>query len=425
MNTKTERLKVVTLDRDRCKGCVACMKRCPTEAIRVRNGKAKIHYDRCVGCGECVRICSYHAKKAVYDDFSVTEGFRYKIALPAPSLYGQFNNVEDIGIIVAGLKKLGFDEVAEVGSGAELLTDETRREFRKDEGSAKRPMISTACPAIVQLILLKYHGLVENLNDLLAPVDVTAKLAKEEAVKRTGLPAEEIGVFFISPCPAKVFALKTGFGVGMPLVDGVLSVSDLYFRLLGAMKEVQDNPDESAVGVVGMSWAASGGEAAGVLKDKVVAADGVENCISVLKELEHGGLQNVDFVELNACVGGCVGGVLNIENPYVAKSKLMALRKFLPVQKNHAIEIDKSPDFYHRKEKLEKNYGMLLDEDMKVAFRKLAEIDEISNRLPSLDCGACGAPSCRAFAEDVVNGECEIGMCVRIGEENENNRTGK
>src|SRR5690554_5084428 len=122
-----ERLRTVTLDEDKCKGCVTCMKRCPTEAIRVRNGKAKIHYDKCISCGECVRLCPHHAKKAVYDNLDIINNYKYKIALPAPSFFGQFSNLDNLGQVVEGLKRLGFDEVVEVAKGAELVSHATRK----------------------------------------------------------------------------------------------------------------------------------------------------------------------------------------------------------------------------------------------------------------------------------------------------------
>ncbi|MBR2875260.1 MAG: 4Fe-4S binding protein, partial [Clostridia bacterium] len=117
----------VKLDTDKCKGCVACMKRCPTEAIRVRDGKAHVLYDKCIACGECVRVCPNRAKRAVYDSFDIIDNFKYKIALPAPSLYGQFNNLDDINIVLTGLKKIGFDDVVEVSGGAEIISEKTRK----------------------------------------------------------------------------------------------------------------------------------------------------------------------------------------------------------------------------------------------------------------------------------------------------------
>jgi len=137
----------VTLDSDKCMGCTNCIKRCPTEAIRVRDGKARIINERCIDCGECIRVCPHHAKRAIYDDFSRMNDFAYKIALPPPALYGQFNNLDDIDYVLNGLIAMGFDEVYEVSRAAEMLSDATRRMMK--EQNFKKPVISSACPAVV------------------------------------------------------------------------------------------------------------------------------------------------------------------------------------------------------------------------------------------------------------------------------------
>lgn len=410
----SKQLHTVTLDTEKCKGCVACMKRCPTEAIRVRNGKAKIHYEKCVGCGECVRICPHHAKKASYDSFEIIKNpkFKYRVALPAPSLYGQFENLENLNYIVEGLLRIGFDDVFEVARGAELISEMTRKMI--DAGTLKKPVISTACPAVLELILIRFHDLKDNLLDLLTPADISAKIARETAAQKTGLKPEEIGVFFISPCPAKVHALKSGLCLNKTTVDGVLSAAEVYFLLLEAMKGISEPRDLSEIGVFGLSWAASGGEAASLLKNKYLAADGIENVLNVLKELENGKLSGLDFIELNACVGGCVGGVLNIENPFVAKAKLRASRKYLPISKNSLSQYGKDDAFFKWEAAPEVQDVMKLDENIDNAIKKLNRINKIMELLPLLDCGSCGAPSCRAFAEDVASGEAKLNDCHRI-----------
>ena len=93
----------VTLNTDLCKGCTHCIKRCPTEAIRVRNGKAIIKNERCIDCGECIRVCPYQAKRALHDKLEKYKDYKYKIALPAPALYGQFDKLDDIDYIISGL----------------------------------------------------------------------------------------------------------------------------------------------------------------------------------------------------------------------------------------------------------------------------------------------------------------------------------
>ncbi|MFA5449259.1 MAG: [Fe-Fe] hydrogenase large subunit C-terminal domain-containing protein [Clostridia bacterium] len=410
----SKQLHTVVLDADKCKGCVACMKRCPTEAIRVRNGKAKIHYENCVGCGECVRICPHNAKKASYDSFEVIKDpkYKYRVALPAPSLYGQFENLENLNYLLEGFLALGFDDVFEVARGAELISEQTRKYL--EQNKVKKPVISTACPAVVELILIRFHNLKDNLLPLLTPADVSARIAREQAVKKTGFSPEEIGIFFISPCPAKVHALKSGMGLKQPPVDGVLSAAELYFLLLDAMKTVGEPRDISQIGVFGLSWATSGGEAASLLKNKYLAADGMENVVNVLKELENGKLSELQFIELNACVSGCVGGILNIENPFVAKAKLRILRKYLPVSKNSLADYGYSDNFYYWEQPPQVQDVLKFDQDLDEAMKKLAKANKVMELLPLLDCGSCGAPSCRAFAEDVSEGEAKLNECHRI-----------
>ena len=70
----------VTLDAEKCRGCTNCIKRCPTEAIRVRGGKAQITESLCIDCGECIRICPYKAKKPIFDKLEDINRFKYKVA---------------------------------------------------------------------------------------------------------------------------------------------------------------------------------------------------------------------------------------------------------------------------------------------------------------------------------------------------------
>lgn len=404
-------LHTVTLDRDKCKGCVSCMKRCPTEAIRVRNGKAKVLYDRCIGCGECVRRCPHQAKLPAYDKFEIINNFKYKIALPAPSLYGQFNNLDSIDRVLNGLKLIGFDEVYEVSAGAELITDATHRMIAKDK--LVKPIINSACPAVVELINTCFESLKDHLLQVKAPVDIAAQLARESAENR-GIPKEDIGLFFISPCPAKVFALKTGMCFEKPIVDGVLAISEVYFKLTEAMKDIKEIVPMAKSGARGINWGITGGEAEGTKLDRYLAADGIENVLEVLHDMENGKLDYIDFIELNACPGGCVGGVLNIENPFVARARIRNLKSKLKEQGISYERIEKPLDFYRWEKQPETKNVFALDENRLLALQKMEQVENIMKTLPMLDCGSCGAPSCRAFAEDVVNGLVDKDGCVRM-----------
>ena len=166
----------VTLNAEMCVGCTNCIKRCPTEAIRVRGGKAVIASERCIDCGECIRICPHHAKRARHSHLSELSDFTYTIALPAPSLYGQFNNLDDIDYVLTGLKAMGFDDVFEVSRAAELVSEATRKLM--DAGALKRPVISSACPAVVRLIRVRFPDLCDHVLPLKSPMETAAGLAK-------------------------------------------------------------------------------------------------------------------------------------------------------------------------------------------------------------------------------------------------------
>ena len=400
----------VTLDKDKCLGCTNCIKRCPTEAIRVREGKAQIISERCIDCGECIRVCPHHAKKARYDHLSVLEGWKYKIAIPAPALFGQFNNLDDIDIVLTGLKQMGFDDVYEVSRGAELVSDATRKLMA--DGRLPKPVISSACPAVVRLIRVRFPDLCDHVLNLNAPMEVSAMMAKRAASERTGIPVEEIGAFFITPCPAKVTDIKMPIGTEGSWCDGAIAISEVFPLLSHRMDKLETVEPIGQSGLIGVSWAGSGGESAALLHEKYLAADGIENVIRVLEELEDERIRELDFVELNACSGGCVGGVLCVENGYVAKARLQRLRKYLPVSQNH---LDGGvPRDMEWTEPLEFAPVLKLSQNLEEAMQMMEEIDVICEGLPGLDCGSCGAPSCRALAEDVVKGVARTSDCVFV-----------
>ncbi|MGI6264659.1 MAG: [Fe-Fe] hydrogenase large subunit C-terminal domain-containing protein [Acutalibacteraceae bacterium] len=400
----------VTLDKDKCLGCTHCLKRCPTGAIRIRDGKAQIISERCIDCGECVRVCPHHAKRASHDCLDALKNYDYTVALPAPSLYGQFNHLDDIDVVLSGLLALGFDEVFEVSRAAEIVSDVTR--MLMNDGKLKKPVISSACPAIVRLIRVRFPDLVDNVMPIKSPMEVAGMLARKAVMKKTGLPSEKIGIFFISPCAAKVTAVRGPIALDRSDVDGVLAISDIYPALVSKMNKLDSAQPLSHSGIIGISWSYMGGEASGLLNDNHLAADGIENVIKVLEELEDDKLQDLDFIELNACAGGCVGGIFTVENGYVARARIRRLRKYLPVSCNRLADTDSRASDLDWTYPLEYEPVMKLADNIEDAMRLMQEADRICERLPMVDCGACGSPSCRALAEDVVKGEAKISDCI-------------
>lgn len=402
MEEKKQYYHSVRLDRSKCKGCINCIKRCPTEAIRVRDGKAKIIKERCIDCGECIRVCPYKAKSAVTETLDDIFEFKYKIAIPAPTLYGQFNNLTDINYVLTGLKYLGFDDIYEVAKATEAITDLTKELLEK--GELEKPVINSACPTIVRLITVRFPNLINHILPVISPMEVAAKVARQEAVEKTGLSPEQIGVFFISPCAAKATSTKNPIGLKDAVINGVISIKEIYLKLLPILRKITTVEPLSKCAFAGVRWANSGGEVGALNTEKYVAVDGIHNVINLLEEIEDDETIDVDFIEALACTGGCVGGPLNVENTFVAKTKIKKLADELKRKGQTSEKIDITDEELLWDNPVEYRNVLNLDDDMVKAMEKMQRMEDLYNELPRLDCGSCGAPSCQALAEDIVRG---------------------
>ena len=397
----------VLLDRDKCHGCTNCISHCPTEAIRVKHGKAKIIKERCIDCGECIKVCQSHAKIAAADDFDALKNFKYNVAMPAPSFYSQFRSETSIDAILTAFLKIGFDDVFEVARGAEYVSYATRKLLK--EKTFKKPVISSACPAVLRLIRERFPNLLENVLPIISPMEAAAILAREEARKKTGLSDSEIGVFFITPCPAKVTSIKAPLTLEKSNVSGAIAAKDAFAKIRPIIETIDEVLPLSVSGRDGIIWAKSGGECAGTGLEECMSVDGIHNVITVLEEIEYGKVTTLEFIELSACISGCSGGALNIVNPFLGARRIS--------QQSKKAKVRETPENYDIsrlkwQKKVFENVSAPLDDDLDTAMQKLEEIEHLLKRLPNLDCGSCGAPTCRALAEDIVRGFGSENDCV-------------
>ena len=408
----------VQLNREKCQGCVSCVKLCPTEAIRVRNGKAEILADRCIDCGACASGCPYHAFTVKTDMLEGLSKFAYNIVLPAPSLYSQFPANVPLEDIWQGLQNLGFDEIFDVSLASEYIAKEIES-YLKNYTGGRKPLISSTCPAVMRLIQVKFPELIKQVVPVLAPVEAAAIYVKREAAARKQLPTELIGVWFISPCPSKETNIRQSVDVQHTELTGSFSLSEIYGLLLknmGGSHELNVRTGSS----YGLAWGTYGGELASAGISNGLAIHGIDNVYEILEQISMNKMPQLDYVECNACQGGCLGGLLTAENKFVAESNLRQrirqLREQEPADRQKTMArtmvLQDFPGSAAYRKRLVPRPMMQLDDDIMEAMKKFERMEEVLCSLPGLDCGACGAPSCQGLAEDIVQGKAHEIDCI-------------
>lgn len=408
-----DRYHSVRLTPERCKGCVSCIKRCPTEAIRIRGGKAKITESRCIDCGECIRRCVNHAKNAVTDSLADLKDYCYNVALPAPALYTQFGLEIPVSMILCGLLDLGFDDVFEVAQGAEIVSAAIREYVKRKD--IKRPAISSACPAVVRLVQVKFPELIDHLIPIDAPVEVAARIVRDNCSRKLNIAAEKIGIWFITPCAAKMTAVKQPLGAEKSNITGAIAISEIYGDLLKTVNSPsRDCPCRRAT-AEGVGWAISGGESAAVKEGNCLIVDEIHNVNDILEQITLGKLNHVDYIEALACSGGCIGGPLTVENHFVAEYRMrQRLKKIRAEDFTRGVTATQEYPELKANESwtIEPRPIMPLDEDICRAMDKVELMEKTLEQLPGLDCGSCGSPNCKALAEDIVQGTATETDCV-------------
>ncbi len=411
------------VDMDKCRGHMTCMRHCPTQAIRVRGGKAVVSEELCVDCGTCISVCPSGAIVPITDLVAELSYFKYKVIVPSPVLYSQFESNIHPYIVHLALKKLGFDEIVDVGTSSVALGRALVKYMKKYQG--RRPLISSHCPSMLRLIQVKYPDLVELVVPLDVPREVTAKEIRMSFPDKLGLKSEEIGIIYISPCPAKIVSIKQPAEKAKSWFDGVFSIRDVYSVLLPhivAIKEKFNEKDVPTDFSFNAGWAILGGMTRTVEMENWLAVSGLDHVMKILDDIENSKLRNIDFVEALACMLGCIGGKFNVESPYVARTNSIKQR----VKYENRIEIEDE----RIEENLKRGYYFIenpilprptkyFDTDLETSIKRMKEKERVYKKLRQIDCGYCGAPTCMAFAEDYVRGEVNLTDCVFLAQKGE------
>ncbi len=410
------------IQEDVCIGCTHCIKACPTEALRVKEGKARLIEERCVDCGECMRACPVNAIIIEEDDFSRIFQYDYRVALVPSVFIGQFPRNIVTRKIYSGILEEGFTHVYEAEHGSGILIDLINRHL-----SARpeiRPVISSFCPAIVRLIQVRFPALVNNILPYKAPLDL-AEISFRRKLLDEGIPGDKIGVFYVTPCAAKIAAVKSPVGEKSSPINGVINMNTLFNRVYALIRREEKGfcivPEKEQLLPEEMEWTLTGGEARHI-HGRCLSVDGIGNAIEFLEKIENDTVGSFDYLEMRACDKSCAGGILSATNRFLVSERLHKRAEQYFIDKNQGKifnnkTITKYRDYVAGNAsigKVEPRSIMKLDEDMVQAMKKMQKIEKIKNYLPGIDCAACGSPGCRALAEDVVQQRAHTSDCVFV-----------
>lgn len=407
-----QKYHALKVDTEKCFGCTHCMKICPTEAIRIVNGIAEIDEERCVDCGNCLRACPVDAIYVIHDDLNQINSYKYRVVLFPSVFIGQFAEIYSEGQIYEGLLKLGFTHIFEVEQPVSWLMDSVKESGREVENG---PLISSFCPAVVRLIQCKYPSLADLVSQRKAPHDLAAHFAIEQ-LKNLGAKESEIGIFYVSPCSAKMAAVNQPVAEKKSIVTGIVNMKELYNRimkLIPAKEQIDTSEFRKYLSREGILWSLPRGESSWYRR-KSMAIDGIHNVVNFLERLENDEVPQLDFLELKSCNQGCAGGILLSGNRFLTVERLQKRAARYPKARQvipegideHAIKQKLRTD------KIEPKPVFVLDENRIRALEKMQKINNILCQLPAIDCGGCGAPNCHALAEDIVQGKARMTDCV-------------
>ncbi len=405
---------------DHCIGCSHCVSVCPTEAIRVKNGKSALLLNQCIDCGKCSIVCPTDAINIDHDDFEHIFEYKYRVALIPAVFIGQFPEDISVNLIYNAIKKIGFTHIYESENGVEILKEKLP-EYQKN--NPHKPLISTFCPAIVRLVQVRFPLLVENLILQKTPLDISALFVHKELCAK-GIDPKDIGIFYITPCAAKTVAIKDPVGEYNIPIAGSINMNVFFNKTYSYIKRKEVEETEHLyncnLSSEALNYSLTGGETT-IAQGKSIAIDEISNVIEFLEKIENDEITGIDFLELRACDEGCAGGVLATTNKFITVNRLKNMTS--RHHENNTEENPCFPDILTRKEELAAHLRigkvlprsmMKLDDNIGEAFKKMAEVNNILEQLPKVDCTMCGAPNCKSLATDIVQGNATIEHCIFI-----------
>ena len=312
----------------------------------------------CVGCGQCAAVCPTGAIVIRKDTGRVWPELNDKntkvVAQVAPAVrvamakeFGLPENENSMGRITAALRRLGFDEVYDTATGADLTVLEESNEFlQRIEAGENLPLITSCCPAWIQYCEKNHPELMKNISTCKSPMQMFSSVIKAEYANSS----RRVVCVAIMPCTAKKFecAREEFMHDGVPETDYVITTQELIQMIHKAgivfdeLEPEAVDPEFSTSTGAGVIFGVTGGVTEAVLRrlstdksnkalmsiafndvrgmkgvkettipygDKevrIAIVSGLKNAEKIIQALKNG--EHFDFIEVMACPGGCVAG---------------------------------------------------------------------------------------------------------------------
>jgi len=411
------------IDQHKCTGCLACMRSCPTRAIRVRHGKARLLPRLCIDCGSCLKVCGSGAIQATTRSFAEIGKYRFKVAVPSPVLFGQFPPGVSPAHVVAGLHSVGFDAVWDFAVELAIVNRAIAEYVETWKGPY--PLLSVSCPVIVRLVQVLYPNMIDQLIRIQPPRELAGQELKRKYSEQLGIDRDDIAAIYITPCQAKTISILAPAEDAESNLEGALGISDLYNDVLAATRllkhaETSFSWKDLLVSIDMLRWAMGVGQSRLLSRHRYMSVTGLANVIHVFDDIEKGKLRNIEYLECYACWGGCIGGNLTVDNIYVTLSKIHRLLAELP---------DANPKLEAKAEQRYRGADFALkghitprntqpeSGNLKQRVQRMEKEEAVMRALPGLDCGLCGAPTCETLAKDVAEGSARQDECVFLSDQ--------
>jgi len=380
----------VQIDEKRCNGCVICMKACPTKAIRVKDNLVARIEGVCIDCGECIRVCPRGAIKAITTGSGASRIRPYTIISASPVLYAQFGEDVMPNDILLALRKV-FKYVYDQAYTHELCNVATELYIRENRGreDAIWPLISPVCPVVNRLIAYRFPSLLKHIIPVITPREIAARELKKRLYCESVFKTKEFGVYHVTPCSAKMISINEPMFLEASYLDGAMGINEVYEVVKKNLHEVDEDVMLHRSGGVGMGWSLCGGEIAGLDEGSYLAVSGLRETILYLEKIEMGLLNDIEY--------------------FVRMFGQEKRLKFAQAQSAY-----KEGWFFSEVERKPLG-GKPKPLSIAEGIARQERLEDILRKLPEKECGLCGAPDCRTFAEDVADGKALLKDCVFLG----------